>query len=215
MKKALALLFCVCILAAFSACSAAPAVKPPEPEIPAPREDAPAPEPEPTGADQSPPIEDPEVFYETEPPEPEPPLITTKADETGVFVKLLSQPDQLYGVSFYLPQDWSYTLNRYTRPGVGVEIRPQDQAAHGYLLIRCSDSFGVCGTGLKSEDIVFNGHPASKGTYDNAEVWDYIALTDFRGCAIINEAPDLFAEYGDEIDAILDTVEFIHPPAED
>ena len=70
--------------------------------------------------------------------------------------------------------------------------------------------FGVCGTGLEQEEIVFNGHSAWKGTYDNSRYWSFIALQDdLRDCVVINSAADTwYGDYEAIVNEILETVEF-------
>ncbi len=42
--------------------------------------------------------------------------------------------------------------------------------------MNCSDSFGVCGTGLSQEDVTLAECTAHIGTFDDHEHWDFIAF---------------------------------------
>ncbi len=133
-----------------------------------------------------------------------------KRNETLIEIKPLCVP--AYGVNFRLPSGWTYktTQDDSEQTSMTVGIMPETAGVEGNICLYCSNGvFGVCGTGLKTETIVFNGHEATQGFYDGSSLWDFICLKDFNGCAIINSAKNWYAEYSDEIDQILSSVEFV------
>ncbi len=117
-------------------------------------------------------------------------------------------------IAFKLPSDWEYEVSWTEDVPVScfvVSIYPKGHS-EGSVAIEYMRGFGVCGTGLASEEIVFNGLSckAWKGTYDNHPYWDFISLGDeYRGCAIINNAGTTwFNDYRDVLEEILSTVVF-------
>ena len=113
-----------------------------------------------------------------------------------------------YGIAFRLPKGWTYEVGGTGDPV--VEIRPEEAGPEGGIILKYSEHFGVCGTGLEQRDILFNGHPAWQGFYDGSPVWSFIALKDPEYCVILNSAGDWFKEYKEEISRILSTVEFVY-----
>ena len=121
-----------------------------------------------------------------------------------------------YGVSFTLPDGWICETVSADSDPMTVNVRPETAGEHEVITFYCSTGlFGVCGTGLRTEDTVFNGHEASKGYYDGSPIWDYIVLKDMKGCAVINSAKSLYPRYSDDIDQILSSAEFVYYATED
>ena len=91
----------------------------------------------------------------------------------------------------------------------GLILKPED-AKEGQIEMFCIDGFGVCGTGLETEENTLAGYTAYMGTYDDHEHWDYILIKD--------EKPEIVAQHTDcdswtdemweEALLILDTVRF-------
>ena len=91
----------------------------------------------------------------------------------------------------------------------GLILKPED-AKEGQIEMFCIDGFGVCGTGLETEEITLAGYTAYMGTYDDHDHWDYILIKD--------EKPEIVAQHTDcdswtdemweEALLILDTVRF-------
>ena len=55
----------------------------------------------------------------------------------------------------------------------GLILKPAD-TNDGQIELFCIDGFGVCGTGLETEEITLAGYTAYMGTFDEHEHWDYI-----------------------------------------
>lgn len=118
--------------------------------------------------------------------------------------------------SFLLPAGWTYSIEQpenapsnYT----AAVIFPQNPGTEGEIRIQYTeDPFGVCGTGLETEDIIFNGHAAVRGYYDGSSLWDFIMFMDgYRGFAVINSAENWYDEYSDVIEDILASIELVSP----
>ena len=115
-------------------------------------------------------------------------------------------------ISVMLPEDWKYEIvhsDDYPISDLTISIYPKERN-DGCISIGYMTGFGVCGTGLEQEEIVFNGHSAWKGTYDNSRYWSFIALQDdLRDCVVINSAADTwYGDYEAIVNEILETVEF-------
>ena len=91
----------------------------------------------------------------------------------------------------------------------GLILKPED-AKDGQIEVFCIDGFGVCGTGLETEEITLAGYTAYMGTYDDHDHWDYILIK--------GEKPEIVAQHTEcdswtdemweEALSILDTVRF-------
>lgn len=115
-------------------------------------------------------------------------------------------------ISFMLPEDWNYEIvnsEDYPISDLLISFHPKDKT-DGSISVGYMTGFGVCGTGLEQEEIVFNGHSAWKGKYDNSRYWSFIALQDdLRNCVVINSAADTwYGDYEAIVNEILETVEF-------
>ena len=131
----------------------------------------------------------------------------------GEFVEVRPQCPPSYGIAFLLPTDWTYEVVQSDDDPTSdlvVSIRPVFPGTEGVITLQHSTGFGVCGTGLVQKDIEFNGHPAWQGFYDGQSLWSFIALKDPKDCVIINSAENWYAEYEEQIDQILSTVEFVY-----
>ncbi len=91
----------------------------------------------------------------------------------------------------------------------GLIIKPQDESA-GQIELFCSDTFGVCGTGLSEKKAELAGYTVSVGTYDDHEHWDYIAFGSNRPqiVAIHTDCSSWTEAMWDEAYSVLDTVVF-------
>ena len=91
----------------------------------------------------------------------------------------------------------------------GLILKPEN-AKEGQIEVFCMDGFGVCGTGLETEEITLAGYTAYMGTFDEHEHWDYILIK--------GEKPEIVAQHTEcdswtdemweEALSILDTVCF-------
>lgn len=84
-----------------------------------------------------------------------------------------------YGqISLLVPDEWEYIVcpvddDQMSYGLYGFILKPLE-ASEGQIELFCSDSFGVCGTGLKQEEMALAGVTAHVGTYDEHEHWDFI-----------------------------------------
>jgi hypothetical protein len=69
------------------------------------------------------------------------------------------------------------------------------------------DLFAVCGTGLETTEMLLAGQTATVGTYDGAELWDFIRFDEHF--AVWGQGHERWwAEYGDTAMEILDSAVF-------
>lgn len=86
-----------------------------------------------------------------------------------------------YGqISLFVPDGWEYIVcpvddDQMSYGLYGFILKPLE-ASEGQIKLFCSDSFGVCGTGLKQEEMTLAGETAHVGTYDEHEHWDFITF---------------------------------------
>ena len=129
-------------------------------------------------------------------------------------IEVAPQEGSLCTISFMLPENWDYSWSQSEDIPVScisIGIYPKAEGdMDGNIIIEYAEGFGVCGTGLASEETTFNGHAAHVGTYDNHPYWDFISLdSPYDGCVILNGAGhSWFEKYKDELSQILATVEF-------
>lgn len=87
----------------------------------------------------------------------------------------------------------------------GITLWPENRADGKLRISYYPGGFGVCGTGLSSKEIQLGKNKAMQGTYDGANVWDFISIG--RQYAVINEGADVWwATYGQEAMQILETL---------
>jgi len=112
-------------------------------------------------------------------------------------------------IALTLKEGWEYDIvdEPYTDE-FSINIYPAGQKDNK-LRIAYFNGFGVCGTGLKQEEITLGRYEAWMGTYDNSTVWDFISIRDtFGDYAILNEGDEKWwSEYGTEAMQILATLE--------
>ncbi len=92
--------------------------------------------------------------------------------------------------------------------GFGICFRPVGE--DGWVKLLYHDRFGVCGTGLKQEEITLaNGMTGAMGTYDNGEVWSFIFFNEpYQGYVALSEGvKDWWSQYGEEAMGILGTAQ--------
>lgn len=111
-------------------------------------------------------------------------------------------------ISLTIPDGWEYeTEDGERNTDFCIAFWPSGRS-EGKIRVWYYDSFGVCGTGLDQERIMFGNYEAWKGTYDNHKVWSYISLLGTPGRYVIeNEgAGQWWDEYGGEAMQILNTL---------
>lgn len=139
----------------------------------------------------------------------------TKEGQTENKEAVLAVQDGPYGqLSLSLPEGWDYEACPVDSDSLingmyGIHFYPEG-VTEGYIEIAYTDSFGVCGMGLSTEEAVIAGSKASIGTYDNHEYWDYIS---FQGqcegvVALTYFVDGWWSQYGSQALEILDTLSF-------
>lgn len=120
-----------------------------------------------------------------------------------------------YGrLSLSLPAGWLYKEypmdSEELRCGkYGIQFYPEG-AEEGCVEVCYAGWFGVCGTGLQSENRTIAGKSANVGTYDNKEHWDFVIFQEeYEGVVAMTFSVDnWWKEYGDQVYDILDTLSF-------
>lgn len=138
-----------------------------------------------------------------------------KQDQQAWEKVVIAPPEGAYcNISLCLPKGWKWSCSQSEDVPVScidLGIYPEAEGdAAGCIDVKYAEGFGLCGTGLESVETTFNGHAASKGTYDGHPYWDFIMLRDdYKDCSIWNYAGDTwYDKYKEELEAILATVEF-------
>lgn len=90
----------------------------------------------------------------------------------------------------------------------GIHVYPES-VAKGFIEIGYQNSFGVCGTGLKQEEMQLAGVTARVGTYDEQDYWTFIVFGEGKIVAYSNLVDTWFNEYEDQILEILDALEYM------
>ena len=118
-----------------------------------------------------------------------------------------------YGeISLSVPDTWSYEPVHVDEEGLmyglyGLILKPL-AASEGQIELVCSDSFGVCGTGLTTEDITLATVTAHVGTYDDHKHWDFVTIGAENPQIVIQhtDCDSWTDEMWDEAMTILDTM---------
>ena len=113
--------------------------------------------------------------------------------------------------SIEIPDGWSYETTT-TSPlapstGFGISIF-HDLSPESTVTVEFTESFGVCGTGLRTEEITVGEYKAHKGIYDGSPTFDYIVFEDTPGFYVIYNYADAawWAQHKNEIWEILATI---------
>lgn len=112
-------------------------------------------------------------------------------------------------ISLRLPEGWEYETDMRTdSPDFSITVYHGDCPEEN-ISIEFLDGFGVCGTGLRTEETEINGYKAHKGIYDGNPTFDYICFEDTPGNYVIfnNADGDWWSKYGDTAEEILSTLE--------
>lgn len=124
---------------------------------------------------------------------------------TGELVEV-NKDDKM--LSLVIPEGWEYSTSNAmdfsSEPFIEFWPKGEDE---GRIKFMYDENFGVCGTGLTSEEVILGGHKGSMGTYDNNSVFSFIAFD--REFVILNMGADeWWNEYGTEAMEILVTLEY-------
>lgn len=112
-------------------------------------------------------------------------------------------------ITLQIPEGWSYCVTSLEDDAysAGITFWPTGREAGVLRFDYYPSGFGVCGTGLETSAMTLAGRNVSVGTYDGANLWDYIAFGD--DFAVWGEGHESWwAEYGDEAMEILDSARF-------
>lgn len=111
-----------------------------------------------------------------------------------------------------VPDGWKYELCpadslTVSDQAFGVKIWP-DSGSNDEIELYWSDSFGVCGTGLKEETLTLAGDTASAGYYDGSKNWTFINFRGKNSGIVASTDPDAawFADKSESVLTMLDTV---------
>lgn len=111
-------------------------------------------------------------------------------------------------ITLTLPESWEYGITSLTENefSAGIVFRPpgcEGQLRFEYYPQR----FGVCGTGLETEEMLLGSYQVSVGTYDGRKLWDFISFGE--RFAVWGEGHESWwAEYGDDAMEILASARF-------
>lgn len=117
-------------------------------------------------------------------------------------------------LSLIIPDGWEYatyeTLEHKELSDLAytffIEFWPKNHN-EGSIMFVYDENFGVCGTGLTSEEVILGGHIGSMGTYDNDSMFSFIVFD--QDYVILNFGADnWWNERGTEAMEILDTLEY-------
>ena len=128
-------------------------------------------------------------------------------------------------ITLSIPNGWKYEIDAPENDenvlnDFCIAFWPEEDS-NGKINVWYLTSFGVCGTGLKTEEIQVGSYQASQGTYEERDVWDYIYFKDTSPGAYVAQtewSEEWWIEnghksmnawwetYGDEIMQILATV---------
>ncbi|MDE7248372.1 MAG: hypothetical protein K2N82_00490 [Lachnospiraceae bacterium] len=121
-----------------------------------------------------------------------------------------------YGkITISLPEGWGFEAYPMDSENLiygmyGIHFYPED-VKEGYIEVAYIKPFGVCGTGLKSENADIAGQQASIGTYDEHEYWDFISFQgEYEGVVAYTYSVDSWWDkYHEQVWDILNTLSFL------
>ena len=139
--------------------------------------------------------------------------------ETTVAIGIPEQTREVtyaeHGVSITLsiPESWSYAITSIDaeelNAGIsgGITFWPLGREEGKLFFGWYPDRFGVCGTGLQTDEMILAGQKVSVGTYDDRPLWDYISFGEYF--AVWGQGHEVWwSEYGDAAMEILDSAKF-------
>ena len=116
-------------------------------------------------------------------------------------------------ITLSLPESWSYAITSIDaeelNAGIsgGITFWPLGREEGKLFLGWYPDRFAVCGTGLKTDEMILAGQKVTVGTYDDRPLWDFIRFGEYF--AVWGQGHESWwAEYGDTAMEILDTAKF-------
>ncbi len=111
------------------------------------------------------------------------------------------------GMSLLIPGNWSYRKEESEILPLSIEIYNENEPDK-IITAEFTGAFGVCGTGLRTENIKIGEYEAVKGIYDGNPVWDFISIDLGEEYVVFYNHSDgsWWSEYGDEAMEILGTL---------
>lgn len=114
-------------------------------------------------------------------------------------------PRRIGYISLEVPIDWSCEQVTDTDGSYYLLLTPPNEK--GAIRIGYDPRFGVCGTGLTTEETVIAGMDACVGTYDGDNMWCFITFAGKgEGYVAVNESLGWWGVYGDTAMDILETL---------
>lgn len=119
--------------------------------------------------------------------------------------------DENANFSICVPEGWSYETSESSKFSenkyFGISIFRSD-SPESTITVEFTEGFGVCGTGLRTEETTIGGYKAHKGIYDGNASFSYILFEDTPGFYVIQNNTDSlwWAEHKDAALEILDTI---------
>ena len=116
--------------------------------------------------------------------------------EYGIEVDLgkrIAHFNDTVSLGIQIPESWEYERVNSAGDGSILEIRFRPKGKEGWVSLRYESApFGVCGTGLVTEDVTFGGHKGTQGFYDGRNIWSFIRIQeDLPGdFVILNDGAD-------------------------
>ena len=116
-------------------------------------------------------------------------------------------------ITLPLPSGWGYAITPLnaaessSNMASGITFWPLGREDGKIFFGYYPNRFGVCGTGLETVEMELAGQTATVGTYDGAELWDFIRFDEHF--AVWGQGHERgWAEYGDTAMKILDSAVF-------
>lgn len=99
-------------------------------------------------------------------------LVSTEQSRSEYVLQGISCGD----IYMEIPETWEHEIVKEDGGGYFLVIRPPHE--EGSVRVGYRPNFGVCGTGLATEDTTIAGMQATVGTYDGGDVWSFITFGD-------------------------------------
>lgn len=109
-------------------------------------------------------------------------LVSTEQSRSEYVLQGISCGD----IYMEIPETWEHEIVKEDGGGYFLVIRPPHE--EGSVRVGYRPNFGVCGTGLDTEETTIAGMQATVGTYDGGDVWSFITFGD--DYVAINEGAD-------------------------
>ena len=117
-------------------------------------------------------------------------------EEYGIEVELgqrIAHFNEQVSLGIQIPESWEYERVNSAGDGSILEIRFRPKGKEGWVSLRYESApFGVCGTGLVTEEVTFGSHKGTQGFYDGRNIWSFIRIQeDLPGdYVILNDGAD-------------------------